>query len=125
MIDATPLWSGEALSAHLCYRRCARRGRAPHFHHIHHNLLCTPARTCRARTCSVTIHRSVYTAQAATTHQKQLCPLSHGSVPFEQSQPNGIYFQCPVIGNCWWCRTLSALLFHGSSWESIAFREGG
>ena len=58
-------------------------------------------------------------------NQKHDCPDSHGSVPLLQSQPKGIYFQWPVIGNCRWCRTLSELLFHGSSCESIAFRDGG
>lgn len=58
-------------------------------------------------------------------NQKQLCPDSHGSVPLLQSQPKGMYFQWPVMGNWRWCLTLSELLFHGSSCESIAFREGG
>ena len=58
-------------------------------------------------------------------NQKQPWPASHGSVPLLQSQPKGMYFQWPVIGNCLLARTLSALDFHGSSCESMALRDGG
>jgi hypothetical protein len=56
-------------------------------------------------------------------NQKHPCPASQGWVPFVQSQPKGMYFQCPVMGN--WCVEFAIAPRQGASVESIALRVGG
>ena len=88
--------------------------------------LCIPEKTWNC-TCSLypnpSCDRYTWWPCSTWTYQKQLCPEAQSSVPLEQSHPNGIYFQCPVWGNCW--ESVATAPFHGDRVASKALREGG